>query len=165
MLTSIQRGDVVERLYMDARLAPLRASWDAYPGPSVQAGGFPGWLPGFYDEVECSARFLGVAFLLGGWRGGRAMTEGLPAAPARRPDRPSSVVFLLTTHWQHVRFIHTPPPRPPTYARIPKVLRVIEHESWWCSDVLPEHHPQLVLALLEKLLSGLAQGEKLLFVR
>lgn len=30
----------------------------------------------------------------------------------------------------------------------------MEHQTWWCSDVLPQHHPQLVVALVEQLLQN-----------
>ncbi len=49
ILTASNRGHVVQRLYLEARLAPLMSAWEQFT-PTVQ-GGFASWLPGFYDEV------------------------------------------------------------------------------------------------------------------
>lgn len=35
-----------------------------------------------------------------------------------------------------------------------QVVRSVEHQTWWCSDVMPQHHPQLVVALVEQLLQN-----------
>lgn len=59
ILTASNRGHVVQRLYLEARLAPLATAWEQCP-PTAQ-GGFAGWLPGYYDEVRLKD-FEGCAF-------------------------------------------------------------------------------------------------------
>ena len=54
------------------------------------------------------------------------------------------------------RFTHVPTnfSYVPTYCHLAQVVRSVEHQTWWCSDVLPQHHPQLVVALVEQLLQN-----------
>mmetsp|Transcript_24524 Transcript_24524/g.33821 ORF Transcript_24524/g.33821 Transcript_24524/m.33821 type:complete len:803 (+) Transcript_24524:165-2573(+) len=66
ILVAIGRYSCLERLYTQARLAPLQQLWDSYEDDSGSQGSFVEWLPSFYDRVlyqlEQEARWCGQVF-------------------------------------------------------------------------------------------------------